>query len=82
LVSLRDLLDREERRLATKRPETRRDVRNDLASWKTDQGLSILRDELALARLPLVERQECRAFWARVDAVLADASVPTDPFAR
>jgi hypothetical protein len=79
---LRDLLDREARRLADKRPETQREVRNDLASWKTDPGLSSLRDELALARLPLVERQGCRAFWVRVDAVLADASVPADPFAR
>jgi eukaryotic-like serine/threonine-protein kinase len=79
---LRDLLDREERRLADKRLKTRQDVRNDLASWKTDKGLSILRDELALARLPMVERQECRAFWARVDAVLADASFPADPFAN
>jgi WD40 repeat protein/serine/threonine protein kinase len=82
LAWLRDLLDREERRLADNRPVTRQHVRNDLASWKTDKGFSILRDEPALARLPIVERQDCRAFWARVDAVLADATVPADPFAR
>ncbi len=58
------------------------DVRNDLASWKTDKGLAILRDEVALARLPMVERQEFQAFWARVDAVLAEASVPAIPSAK
>jgi WD40 repeat protein/serine/threonine protein kinase len=82
LAWLRDLLDREERRLADRRPVTRQDVLNDLASWKTDEGLSILRDERALARLPMVERQECRDFWARVDAVLAEAGFPADPFAK
>jgi hypothetical protein len=79
---LRNLLDREEQRLRDKRPMTRQDVRNDLASWKKDKGLSVLRDELALAQLPMFERQECRAFWARLDTVLSDACLPVDPFAK
>jgi serine/threonine-protein kinase len=44
-----------------------------LAPWRDDPDLAGLRDEGALGRLPPAERQECRALWQEVAALLRRA---------
>jgi hypothetical protein len=41
-----------------------------LAPWRDDPDLAGLRDENALERLPPAEREECRAHWQEVAAVI------------
>jgi hypothetical protein len=41
-----------------------------LTHWQGDPALAGLREPGALARLPAAERQECRALWQEVAAVL------------
>ena len=44
-----------------------------LAPWRDDPDLAGLRDADALERLPPAERQECRALWQEVAALLRRA---------
>jgi hypothetical protein len=46
-----------------------------LAKWGGDPESAGLRDPDALDRLSSAERQECRALWSGLDAVLAQARV-------
>jgi serine/threonine-protein kinase len=48
-------------------------VQNTLARWREDPDLAGLRDPDALAKLPPDERQECRALWSDLDALLQRA---------
>lgn len=50
---------------------TRGAVRLALTRWRNEPDLAGLRDPAALETLATNERQECLAFWAEVDAVLA-----------
>jgi serine/threonine-protein kinase len=48
-------------------------ARKTLAPWRDDPDLAGLRDPGALERLPPSERQECRALWEEVAALLRRA---------
>ena len=48
-------------------------ARKPLAPWRDDPGLAGLRDANALERLRPAERQECRALWQEVAALLRRA---------
>jgi tetratricopeptide (TPR) repeat protein len=48
-------------------------ARKTLAPWREDPDLAGLRDADALERLPPAERQECRALWQEVAALLRRA---------
>jgi tetratricopeptide (TPR) repeat protein len=48
-------------------------VRQVMQSWQADDDLAGLRDADALERLPPAERQECRALWQEVEALLRRA---------
>ena len=48
-------------------------VQHALARWRTDPDLAAVRDPEALDRLPPAERQECRALWQEVAALLRRA---------
>jgi hypothetical protein len=47
-----------------------------LAPWRDDTDLAELRDPAAMDRLPPSERQECRALWRDLDALLERARGP------
>jgi serine/threonine-protein kinase len=50
-----------------------------LQHWKVDSDLAGIRDETALEALPEGERKACRALWAQVDDVLAQAAGTAAP---
>jgi tetratricopeptide (TPR) repeat protein len=60
-------------------PQARAAVAQTLQHWKTDPDLAGIRDETALARLPVDEQKACRSVWAEVDALLAKARGVTKP---
>jgi hypothetical protein len=45
-------------------------ARRTLVPWQDEPDLAGLRDAGALERLPPAERQECRALWHEVEALL------------
>ena len=47
-----------------------------LQHWKTDTDLAGIRDEAAIKDVPEEEQKALRAFWARVDAILATHEGP------
>jgi serine/threonine-protein kinase len=51
-------------------------VREALTQWRADPELAGLRDPAALDQLPPAERQECRALWGDLDALLRRARPP------
>jgi serine/threonine-protein kinase len=55
-------------------PRARQSVPGRLRHWKTDPDLAGLRDREGLAEMPEHERKACRALWARVDAMLTQAT--------
>jgi serine/threonine-protein kinase len=63
------------KRLEAAKPTDRAEVRRTLARWRADPDLAGLRDPAALERLPPAERQECRALWRDLEALLG----PTPP---
>jgi hypothetical protein len=48
-------------------------ARKTLAPWRDDPDLAALRDAETLERLPPSERQECRALWQDIAALLRRA---------
>ena len=52
----------------------RLEVRDKIRFWKVDADLVGIRDAECLEKLPPDERQECRALWAAVDALIRNAS--------
>jgi serine/threonine-protein kinase len=61
------------KRLEAARPADRAEVRKALARWRDEPDLAGLRDADALERLPPAERQEWRALWQEVKALLRRA---------
>jgi hypothetical protein len=51
-------------------------ARKTLAPWRDDPDLAAMRDPAALGKLPPAERQECRALWRDLDALLERAQGP------
>jgi eukaryotic-like serine/threonine-protein kinase len=62
-------------------PGNKQVVARSLAHWKQDRGLSGIRDEKELAKLPEAERKEWQSLWADVEALLkrAEGQTPTTP---
>jgi len=56
-------------------PSGRNRAFETLRRWKSTPDLAGIRDESQRSRLPLGERDEWRAFWSEVDALLAKAGV-------
>jgi hypothetical protein len=54
-------------------PAANRLVTKILTHWRADPDLAGLREPSALDELPAAERQECRALWSDVDALLRRA---------
>jgi tetratricopeptide (TPR) repeat protein len=52
---------------------SRDDVLKTLRDWRVNLDLAGLRDEDALAKLPLEQSEACRALWAEVDRLIARA---------
>ena len=52
-------------------PADRAAVQKALARWREDRDLAGLRDAGALERLPPAEREECRALWRDLEALLS-----------
>jgi hypothetical protein len=48
-------------------------ARKTLTRWRDDPDLAGLRDAAALERLPVAERQQCRALWQEVAGLLRRA---------
>jgi hypothetical protein len=48
-----------------------------LQHWKADADLAGIRDEPAVKALPADEQRACRALWAEVDELLAQARAGT-----
>ncbi|MBC7773073.1 MAG: tetratricopeptide repeat protein [Pyrinomonadaceae bacterium] len=67
---LQDDLDAWAAMLEKNDPSLRRHVRKVLTNWRSDAELSAIRDPMALALLPLIERYQCEAFWKDVDALI------------
>jgi serine/threonine protein kinase/Flp pilus assembly protein TadD len=64
------------------RPETRTDLsrlRQTLNRWQKDREYAIVRDEAALVRLPEVEQEAWRRFWAEVAAAPARSQASRAP---
>src|SRR5262245_32392321 len=70
---LRADLDAWARRLESGLAVDRATVQERLAWWRKDPDLAGLRDQDALGKLPPAERQECRALWTGVEALLQRA---------
>jgi serine/threonine-protein kinase len=51
-------------------------ARKTLAPWRDDPDLAAMRDPAALGKLAPAERQECRALWRDLDALLERAHGP------
>jgi serine/threonine-protein kinase len=51
-------------------------ARRTLPPWRDDPDLAAMRDPAALGKLPPAERQECRALWRDLDALLERAQGP------
>jgi serine/threonine-protein kinase len=58
------------KKLDTGVPANRIQAQKTLSPWLDDPDLAALRDANALERLPAAERQECRALWQDVAALL------------
>jgi hypothetical protein len=56
-----------------------REVRSQLARWRTDPDLACVRDPEALAKLPDSERESWDSLWAAVGALLANAHPVATP---
>jgi tetratricopeptide (TPR) repeat protein len=56
-------------------PSERNRALEALRRWKSTPDLAGIRDEAQLSRLPPGEREEWRALWSEVDALLAKADV-------
>jgi serine/threonine-protein kinase len=54
-------------------PQARQSIPATLQHWKADPDLAGLRDPNALKQLAEAEQSACRALWAEVDALLANA---------
>jgi hypothetical protein len=52
-------------------------VSQTLQHWRVDSDLVGIRDETAVKALAEEEQKACRALWAEVDAVLAQARAGT-----
>lgn len=61
------------KRLQVGKPADCAEVRRALAGWREEPDLAGLRDGDALERLPLAERQECRALWQEIEDLLRRA---------
>jgi hypothetical protein len=59
-----------------KDPNNGATVRQKLTHWKKDAELIALRDPVWLAAMPPADRKPWEAFWADVDALLADLNKP------
>jgi hypothetical protein len=57
-----------------KDPKQRAEVRGKLTIWKRDPELLAVRDPAWLAAMPKPDRKRWQAFWADVDALLAQVS--------
>jgi tetratricopeptide (TPR) repeat protein/tRNA A-37 threonylcarbamoyl transferase component Bud32 len=64
-----------------KNPQTRSEVRQNLARWKWDRDLAPVRDPAWLAAMAPGDRKAWEAFWSDVDATLA-ALAPVDAVPR
>jgi hypothetical protein len=58
------------KRLEGGNPADRAAVREALQQWQQDSDLAGLRDEDALAKMPVAEREACQTLWAEVEALL------------
>jgi hypothetical protein len=52
--------------------QVRASIRQTLQHWKADSDLVGLRDEAALAKLPVEEQKACRVLWTEVNALLVE----------
>jgi tetratricopeptide (TPR) repeat protein len=65
------------KQLRSDKPADRAVVQRALLRWQKDSDLAGLRDEAALARLPVEEREAFARLWSEVAALLKKAEVPT-----
>ena len=63
---------------ATSTPPVRAFVLQRVAHWQQDGDLASIRDEAALAALPVDEREAFTQLWADVTALLKKASTATE----
>ena len=57
-------------------PQRKASVSQTLRNWRTDPNLAGIRDDAGLAKLPVAERSQCKALWARVAAILNPSAKP------
>jgi tetratricopeptide (TPR) repeat protein len=77
LAWLRADLAAQTRRIEDGSPQTLGEVLETLQFWLRDSDLAGLRDEAALADLPLEDRDDCRALWDEVARLLSDRARPS-----
>jgi eukaryotic-like serine/threonine-protein kinase len=61
------------KRIEAAKPIDRAELQKGIAGWPQDPDLAGLRDAVALAKLPPLEREKCRTLWHDVEALLGSS---------
>ena len=67
---LRSDLALRSKQIESGQPASRAEAKKELAHWQQDPDLAGIRDEAALAKLPVAEREEWHALWGEVRALI------------